>query len=76
LVAKQNFQAAQEQLKSSRSYFNLVEKGFRQGVNSQIEFIDARNQLTQSELTVNLRQFEMLIAAAQLERETSSFIFN
>lgn len=75
-VAKQNFQAAQEQLKSSRSYFNLVEKGFRQGVNSQIEFIDARNQLTQSELTVNLRQFEMLIAAAQLERETSSFIFN
>jgi hypothetical protein len=27
-------------------------------------------------LKVNLRQFEMLIAAAQLERETSSFQLN
>lgn len=73
LVAKQNFQAAQEQLRSAKGYFTLIEKGFQQGVNSQIEFIDARNQLTQSELKVNVRQFEMLIAAAHLERETSSF---
>ena len=76
VVAKQNFQAALEQLRSARSYFSLVEKGLQQGVNSQIEFIDARNQLTQSELKVNLRQFEILIAAAQLERETASYNLN
>lgn len=76
LVARQNFQAAQEQLRSAKGYFTLIEKGFQQGVNSQIEFIDARNQLTQSELKVNLRRFEMLIAAALLERETSSFKLN
>jgi outer membrane protein len=69
----QNHQAALEQVKSARSYFHLIDKGYQQGVNSLIEYIDARSQLTSSELQLNLRQYEMLTAAAQLERETSSF---
>lgn len=73
LTARQNYVAGAEQVKSARSYFNLVEKGYQQGVNSLIEFVDARNQLTSSELQLNLRQYELLIAAARLERETSSF---
>lgn len=72
-TTKQNYVAATDQLKSAKSYFNLVEKGYQQGVNSQIEYLDARNQLTSSELQLNLRQYEVLTAAAQLERETSSF---
>jgi outer membrane protein len=72
-TALQNLSAAREQVKASRSYFNLMEKAYQQGVNSLIEFIDARNQLTASELQLNLRQYELLTAAAQLERETSSF---
>ena len=71
----QNYLAAQEQLKSAQSYFNLVEKGYREGVNSLIEFLDARNQLTTSQLQLNLRQFEMLTADARLERETASYTF-
>jgi outer membrane protein len=70
----QNYQAAQEQLKSAQSYFNLIDKGYQQGVNSLIEFLDARNQLTSSQLQLNLRQFEMLTAEAKLERETASYI--
>jgi outer membrane protein len=72
-TTRQNHDAAIEQVKSARSYFTLIDKGYQQGVNSLIEFIDARNQLTSSELQLNLRQYEMLTAAAQLERETSSF---
>lgn len=72
-TTRQNYAAAQEQLTSAKSYFNLIEKGYQQGVNSLIEFIDARNQLTSSELTLNLRKYEMLKAIAQYERETSSF---
>jgi outer membrane protein len=72
-TTRKNHDAAIEQVKSARSYFTLVDKGYQQGVNSLIEFIDARNQLTSSELQLNLRQYEMLTAAAQLERETSSF---
>jgi outer membrane protein len=73
LNAQQNLFASREQLTSARSYFNLVEKGYQHGVNSQIEFIDARNQLTTAELQMNLRHFEMLVAQANLERQTSSY---
>jgi outer membrane protein TolC len=75
LNARQNYRASRDQLTSSRSYFNLIDKGYQQGVNTLIEFIDARNQLTTAELQLNLRHFEMLIAQAHLERQTSSFNF-
>lgn len=71
----QNYNAAQEQLKSAQSYFNLVEKGYKEGVNSLIEFLDARNQLTSSQLQLNVRQLEVLSAEANVERETASYSF-
>lgn len=71
----QNYQAAQEQLKSAQSYFHLIEKGYKEGVNSLIEFLDARNQLTSSQLQLNLRQLEVLTANARVERETASYSF-
>jgi outer membrane protein len=69
----QNFVAAREQLRSAKSYFDLIDKGYQQGVHTLIEFLDARNQLTTSELQLNLRSFEMLSANAKLERETASY---
>jgi outer membrane protein TolC len=72
-TATQNFYAAQEQLRSAQSYFNLIEKGYQEGVNALIEYIDARNQLTTSLLQKNLRQFEMLITEARVERESASY---
>jgi outer membrane protein len=71
----QNYFASREQLKSAQSYFNLIEKGYQQGVNPLIEFLDARNQLTSSQLQQNLRLLEMLTASAKLERETASYTF-
>ncbi|HYF68987.1 MAG TPA: TolC family protein [Ohtaekwangia sp.] len=75
-TARQNYAAAEEQLTAAKSYYHLIDRGYKEGVNSLIEFIDARNQLTSSELQLNLRQFEMLVAAAHVERETSSYILN
>lgn len=71
----QNYSASREQLKSAQSYFNLIEKGYQQGVNSLIEFLDARDQLTSSQLQQNLRLLEMVTASAKLERETASYTF-
>jgi len=68
-----NLQAAREQLRSAQSYFNLVEKGYGQGVNTLIEYLDARNQLTSSQLQQSLRRFEMHTAAARYERESASY---
>jgi outer membrane protein len=74
-TSTQNYLAAREQVKSAKSYFNLIDKGYQQGVNSLIEFLDARNQLTSSQLQENLKMFEMLAASAKLERETASYSF-
>lgn len=73
---RQNFEAAKEHLTAARSYYNLVDKGYQQGVNSLIEFLDARNQLTGAELQISLRHYEVLESAAQVERETSSYHIN
>jgi outer membrane protein len=71
----ENYKAAQEQLKSAQSYFHLIERGYKEGVNSLIEFLDARNQFTNSQLQRNLRQLEVLTAQARVERETASYSF-
>lgn len=73
--AHQNYSASVEQLKYAQNYFNLVDKGYQQGVNSLIEYLDARNQLTTSQLQQSLRWFDTLIANAKLERETATYSF-
>jgi len=74
-TAAQNYVAAQEQLRSAQSYFKLLDKGYREGVNSLIEYLDARNQLTSSELQQAVRKYEWLTARARVERETGSYSF-
>jgi outer membrane protein TolC len=75
-TAKNNIRAAkaakisaESNFKSASSYLRLIDKGYREGTNSLIEFIDARNQFTLSELKVTLANYGLLSAVAQLERE-------
>ncbi|WP_194976730.1 TolC family protein [Aquiflexum lacus] len=62
-------QSAESNFKSASSYLRLIDKGYREGTNSLIEFIDARNQFTLSELRVTIANYGLLSAVAQLERE-------
>ncbi|WP_373524418.1 TolC family protein [Aquiflexum sp.] len=62
-------QSAESNFKSASSYLRLIDKGFGEGTNSLIEFIDARNQFTLSELKVTIANYGLLSAVAQLERE-------
>jgi len=73
--AYNNYQAALKQRESSQKYFTLIDKGYREGVNSFIEFLDARNQLTNSELQVNINKYKTLAAVADYERQTASYSF-
>ncbi len=73
--AYSNFQAALKEEESSRKYFKLIDKGYKEGVNSFIEFLDARNQLTNSELQVNISKYKALAALADYERQTASYSF-
>ncbi len=66
------FQSSQKQLASAQAYFNLIDKGFKEGVNSLIEFIDARNQLTAAQLQTSINQNKVLQAFAEYQRQTSN----
>jgi outer membrane protein len=70
-----NYQAAMKQQESSEKYFKLINKGYREGVNTFIEFLDARNQLTNSQLQVNISKYKALAALADYERQTASYSF-
>jgi len=63
------YQASLEQLKAADSYQRLIDRGYQAGVNSFIETIDARNQLTAAQLASQVNKYKVLVSAAELERE-------
>lgn len=74
--AFQNYQSALKQLEAAQSYQRLIEKGYKEGVNTFIEAVDARNQLTSAELLVRVNLYRVLVAEASLERETAAYPLN
>lgn len=71
-----NYQTSLKQLEAARSYQRLIDKGYREGLNTFLEAVDARNQLTGAELMLKLNLYKVLIADAGLERETASYPIN
>jgi outer membrane protein TolC len=69
----QKYLSARQQLDAIESYQRLIEKGYKEGINTFIEAVDARNQLTNAELSVRLNLYRVLTAEANLERETASY---
>lgn len=67
------YTATEKQLEAAASYQRLIERGYREGTNTFIETVDARNQFTQAQLLQAINQYKVLIAAAELERETASY---
>lgn len=78
-VAKNNLssawaqlQSAKNQLKAAESYFRVVENGFKQGSQTLLELIDAREQLTRAGIQHVIQQYQVLEKAALLFRETQA----
>lgn len=71
-----SYQSSLKQLEAAQSYQRLIEKGYKEGVNTFIESIDARNQLTAAQLQVTINQYRVLSARASHERETASYPLN
>ncbi len=69
----QNYQSALSQLKSAQSYFKLIDRGYREGMHSQIQLLDARTQFTSAQLQVNISKYQVMLAWTNLERETASY---
>ncbi len=62
-----NYTAATKQQEAARSYCKLIDRGYIQGVNNLIELLDARTQLTNAQLQVNINQYKFLLALADFD---------
>ncbi len=61
------------QNEAANSYYRLIEKGYGEGIFTQIEWLDARNQLTLSEIQINMLTFQILMHAAEVERQAATY---
>ncbi len=73
-TAFQNYRASLKQLETAATYQRLIEKGYGEGVNTYLETVDARNQFMNANQMANINQYKVLMAAAEYERETASYI--
>jgi outer membrane protein TolC len=70
ITARQNYYTAGKKYETACNYERLIEKGYKEGINTFIETIDARSQLTQASLMVNINANKVLSALANYERES------
>jgi outer membrane protein TolC len=74
--AYSSYLSAIKQLEAATKYFKLIDRGYKEGVNSYIEFLDARTQITNAQLQVNISSCKVLITLADYERQTASYTLN
>jgi outer membrane protein TolC len=68
-----SFQASSKSYEAASAYLRLIEKGYKEGVSTYLETVDARNQWMNATINYQLKQFNVLIAAAAYEREAASY---
>ena len=69
MASYMNYADSINQLDAATAYNKLIEKGYREGINTFIETIDARNQLTTASLQLVINKYQLLAALATYERE-------
>jgi outer membrane protein TolC len=65
-------QSAEKKLLAATAYLKLIDRGFKDGSQSLLEFIDARNQFTQVALQKTISEYKLQMALAQLERQLTT----
>jgi outer membrane protein TolC len=66
-VARDAIETTATRRKSSELSFNIIEKKYGEGMAPQIEYIDARNTLTQAEIEAALAKYDYAIKIAEYE---------
>jgi outer membrane protein len=61
--------AAESQVKSAREGFRLVNRKYNEGQSTLVEFLDARNSLTQAEANLIISRYTYLSDFAEFEKE-------
>jgi outer membrane protein len=72
-IAAKTIYAANQQLRSVKASFEILKKKYAQGMSSQIEFLDARNTLTDAEINVILKIYDYYTLGAEMERISATY---
>ena len=76
IASGKDIEVSKDEAEAARKAFRLVNKKYKQGQASLVEFMDARNSMTQSEINHNIKKYEYLKSYANFERITGQFEFN
>ena len=72
-AASENIPAANAERQASEEAFRLVDKKYRQGLTSLIEYIDARNNKTNAETGLAVARYDYEVAWAEFEKAAALF---
>ncbi len=67
-VAKETIKTTRERLESFQKSFKIINKKFNEGMVPQIEYLDARNKLTQAEVQAIIAEYDYKQKYAMLEQ--------
>lgn len=76
LSSYQQYLSSKKRLEAAEAYHRLTDRGYKEGVNPYLETVDARTQLTNARLSTRINFYQVLIDAANLEREQASYPLN
>lgn len=66
-VAEKTIITAENRMSCSRKSFDIIRKKYRNGISSQIEFIDARTNMTSAEVNIILAEYDYFIKLFEFE---------
>jgi outer membrane protein len=72
-VSQKTIQAAEDRLLSARKSFEIVDRKYREGILPHIVYLDARNNMTRSEINSVINRYEYYIDLVELERALANY---
>lgn len=75
LSALEIYQSTQAQVDAAQKYFNDTFKRYKQGQATQIEYLDARNNLTSAQIQQSIALYNVWGKLAEVERVKASYSF-
>ena len=76
MLAQKKIEVANKQAISSEASFNIINKKYKEGMAAMVEFLDARNNMTNSQINRLLANYDYHASFAELERVTSFYKLN
>ncbi len=74
LASRKAMEAAAEEEKAARKAFRMTARKYEEGMARYVEFLDARTNMTGAQLRNIITRYDYLIALAEYERVTASYL--